>query len=134
MFNDEEWDALSEELLKLSLQGKLNWEHWADGFSTVAGNSRFSVGSKDHDGRPPYFLAAYKIEFIEELDEDGLRLVGSVETVPPGIDTSVNQDHATDNILQLITLAERLAKGTPQLFKELLGNLKELEDSEPSPW
>lgn len=131
MFNDDEWQALSSELLKLSVQGRLKWEYWQNGYSTTVQDDRYVVGSRDADGRPPYYLAAYKEGFIEEIGEMGSALVASIETVPSSYETSASRDRTTENILQLATLAERLAKGTPQLFKELLGNLQDLEDPEP---
>ena len=131
MFKEEEWLTLSKELLKLSLKQKISWEKWGRAFCADVGDVRYAVGSRDGDGRAPYYLSINRESFIEQLDEVGYVQIDSVETIPPSFGVVSDHDRISSNILQLISESERIANGTPQLFTELIENLQNLENPSP---
>ena len=121
MFDEVEWASLVTRLISLSKDQVLKWEMPGnDAISLRVGAVEYEIGSVDRDGRAPFFLSVTSLN-------DG-RLIGKLESSPVesnqwGSEVALS---APQMIIELRTLALRVAQNAPQVLSKLISDLDDI--------
>lgn len=135
MFDDAEWRKLIVRLTTLTSAQRLEW-HESDGtVEAVVAGTKYVIGSVDNDDRQPFFLAVIATEpdpwAISPQDREIARLEST-----PEVDRDWGSEYAppaAELIHDLRRLANRSAKGAPQLLSKLLDDLDAVDQAQSEP-
>ena len=125
MFSNEEWSSLITKLRHLTESGKVNWKPMGEsGLIVDVGSGQYTITDRDSDGQPPW---VFKVYSKGESKNDPARAVDSIES-----------EYTAENVLYPATLipglrdiAFRMSLGGPQLARELLADMNEIDPSAP---
>ncbi len=123
-FTDEEWLAFANKLERATELGAISWFHddeaWNQHtyYTTIPGNAKYELYSRDEDGQYPYVL--------EISDLDGTKL-SEFTTVPYGDEWDKSSAQRVSAMLdRLYGRVTRLVTGAPQKAESLLRGLDDL--------
>ena len=125
MFSHEEWASLIAKLRQLTEGEKVKWNPLGDsGLKLELGEAVYIITDRDNDGQAPWVLTVYR---KGESKSDPARKIDTIES-----------DYSAENVRfpgtlvpGLRDIAFRMSLGGPQLARDLLAEMDELDPSAP---
>jgi hypothetical protein len=116
VFEDSEWLALIDRLTQLTMKQVAKWEVTGIGdVATTIARTEYLMFSVDSDGRQPYALV------VRREERGTWRDLARLESGP--LDDQRDDVHTSQALVDLYTLAYRMALGGPQLVQDLLAEM-----------
>jgi len=127
MFENDEWLAIIKKLIELTRAEAAKWSLGdVNVLRSEVEGTEYEIGSVDNDGRAPYFLAIYTGEGFDREE------LARIESDPGEFENYTPGEAVTD----LQRIANRMARGGPQLASKLLADMEKILPSPKTnePW